>query len=142
MATKKQETKGFDLADLKPTSDTIVVELKHPITGEDLVKDDGTVMSIEVYAPYAKEYKKVFHEQANKRLQKRSKSGKTDFTYEEIEEGSLDLLTKATVNWNLQFGGANLPFSIGKAKEIYDEYFWIKEQVMEAQGNLENFMKN
>lgn len=142
MAIKKQETKGFDLADLKPTLDTITVELKHPITGEDLIKDDGTVMSIEVFAPYAKDYKKVFHEQANKRLKERSKKGKVDFTYEEIEDGSLDLLARTTASWNLQLGGTNLPFSVAKAKEIYDEYFWIKEQVMEAQSDLENFMKN
>lgn len=142
MTAKKQESKGFDLSDLKPTSDTITVELKHPIIGEELIKDDGTVMSIEVYAPYAKGYKKVFHEQANKRLKERSKKDKIDFTYEEIEDGSLELLAKTTVSWNLQLGGANLPFSVGKAKEIYDDYFWIKEQVMEAQSNLENFMKS
>lgn len=139
MATKK--TQGFDLNDLKPTSDTIVVELKHPITDEPLLMDSGSPMSVTVMAPYSAGYKKVFHDQANKRIQRNAKKAK-EITYEEIEEGSLDLLSRTTVEWSLQLGGSSLAFSQAKAKEIYSDFFWIKDQVLEAQGDLANFMKS
>ena len=49
----------MDLKDLTPNLDDVVVEIKHPSTGDTLKNDDGTVMTITVLAPHSKEYKKL-----------------------------------------------------------------------------------
>mgnify|MGYP000311252868 CR=1 FL=1 len=74
-----------DLASMIPTDDTIVVNLKHPLTEEPLTKDDGKEMTITVYAPHSSIYKAVVHEQTNKRIQKAAKGKKITFTAEELE---------------------------------------------------------
>lgn len=154
MATKKQETKGFSLSKLKPASDTITVELKFPFTdevlgyvkGEPIPDLNGNPQYITVYANYSREYRKFAHEQAVNRMNKLSQGNgpkkATTITFDEYEDGSTELLAKTTVGWSLEDDGKLLPLSVESAKEIYDTYFWIKEQVMEAQSNLENFMKS
>lgn len=124
-----------DLADLKPKSDTIEVILRHPTTGETLFNEDKTEMSITVYLPHSAEYKAAVFEQTNKRIKKK----KMEFTAEDIEEASLTLLAKATKDWDITFGGEKPKFSVGKAKEIYDEVFWIKSQIEEAVAEAEDF---
>ncbi len=60
----------MDLKNLTPTSDTIEVILVHPNTLEPLM-NEGTKkreMSITLHAPHSKEYKKLVHEQTDKRL--------------------------------------------------------------------------
>jgi hypothetical protein len=131
----------MDLLDLTPKSDEIVVTIKHPATGEVLKNDDKSDMTITVYAPHSKEYKKVLHEMTNKRLKKMQQKGKNEITAEEIEEATLDTLSKTTKEWNITYGGEVPKMSVAKAKEIYDSVFWIKAQIEEAIESSLDFMK-
>lgn len=131
----------MDLLDLTPKTDEIVVAIKHPTKGEVLKNDDGSDMTITLYAPYSKEYKKVLHEMTNKRLKKMQAKGKNEITAEEIEEATLDTLAKTTKEWNITFGGEVPKLSVAKAKEIYDTVFWIKAQIEEATESSLDFMK-
>lgn len=131
----------MDLLDLTPKTDEIVVAIKHPIKGEVLKNDDGSDMTITLYAPYSKEYKKVLHEMTNKRLKKMQSKGKNEITAEEIEEATLETLAKTTKEWNITFGGEVPKLSVAKAKEIYDTVFWIKAQIEEATEASLDFMK-
>ena len=131
----------MDLLDLTPKSDEIVVTIKHPATGEVLKNDDKSDMTITVYAPHAKEYKKVLHEMTNKRLKKMQQKGKNEITAEEIEEATLDTLAKTTKGWNITYGGEVPKLTVAKAKEIYDSVFWIKAQIEEAIESSLDFMK-
>ena len=59
----------MDLKNLTPASDTIEVILVHPNTLEPLMNEGSdNEMSITLYAPHSKEYKKLVHEQTDKRL--------------------------------------------------------------------------
>lgn len=131
----------MDLLDLTPKSDDIVVTIKHPATGEVLKNDDKSDMTITVYAPHSKEYKKVIHEMTNKRLKKMQAKGKNEITAEEIEEATLETLAKTTKEWNITYGGEVPKLSVAKAKEIYDSVFWIKAQIEEAIESSLDFMK-
>lgn len=131
----------MDLLDLTPKTDEIVVAIKHPTKGEVLKNNDGSDMTITLYAPYSKEYKKVLHEMTNKRLKKMQSKGKNEITAEEIEEATLDTLAKTTKEWNITFGGEVPKLSVAKAKEIYDTVFWIKAQIEEATESSLDFMK-
>lgn len=130
-----------DLAAMIPTDDTIVVELKHPVTEEILTKDDSKPMTITVYAPHSSVYKSQMHEQTNKRIQKASKGKKVTFTAEELENTTLELLAKTTKDWSIQLNGKSPKYSVGEAIELYAKLPWLKQQVLEAQEDYTAFLK-
>jgi hypothetical protein len=131
----------MDLKDLTPKLDDIVVEIKHPNTGDALKNDDGTPMTITVLAPHSKEYKKLQHEQISKRIKKAQKSKSEEIDYSDIEEATLEVLSKATKSWDITFGGEKPEFTIAKAKSIYEEVFWIKDQIEEEVSESMSFTK-
>ena len=129
----------MDLKDLTPDSETVTCTIVHPIQREPLKNDDGSDMVIELYAPYADEYKKVLFEQQNKRISK-VKGGKVEIKAEELEEAGIDLLSKVTKSWNITYGGEQPKLSAKKAKEVYKEVFWIRQQLEDAVDNSVAFM--
>ena len=131
----------MDLSTLLPTSDTITVILKHPVTDDVLMKDDGTEMSVTVYAPHSKEYKAAIREQTNKRIQKAQKNKKITFTAEEIDTASVELIAKTTKDWDLIFNKKQLKFSVAEATDLYQKLPWLKDQVIEAQEDYTSFLK-
>jgi len=130
-----------DLASMIPTDDTIVVNLKHPLTEEPLTKDDGKEMTITVYAPHSSVYKTVVHEQTNKRIQKAAKGKKITFTAEELENTTLEMLAKTTKDWSIQLSGKSPKFSVAEAIEVYSKLPWLKQQVIEAQEDYSAFLR-
>lgn len=68
-------------------------------------------------------------------------------TAEDIDEKAVELLVLCSTGWRsgdektLTYKGENLPFTVANAKRIYTEQLWIRRQVDEAIGDLENFMK-
>lgn len=131
----------MDLSNLLPTSDTITVILKHPVTDDVLMKDDGVEMSVTVYAPHSKEYKAALYEQTNKRIQKAQKSKKITFTAEEIDLTTVELVAKTTKDWDLIFNKKPLKFSVAEATDLYQKLPWLKDQVLEAQEDYTSFLK-
>jgi hypothetical protein len=62
-------------------------------------------------------------------------------TYEKIEAEAIELLAVCTTGWrNVEYRGVTLPFSQVNAAVIYRDLPWIREQVDEAIGDIENFM--
>lgn len=131
----------MDLKDLKPKSDTVEVEIVHPNTLEPLKNEDGSTMTITMYAPHSKEYKAVVHEQTNKRLKQSQKNKRMELTAEDLERAGLELLAKATKSWNITFGGKQPKYSVDAAIDIYDEVFWIRDQIEEAINESLDFTK-
>ena len=134
----------MDLMNLVPTTDEIEVVLKHPATFETLKNDDGSEMTITVYAPHSKEYKAAVHEQTNIRIKQMQKSGRnnTTITAEELEAASINMLAKTTKGWNITFEGKKPKFAVDTAKTIYDKVFWIKDQIEEAVAGSEVFTQD
>jgi hypothetical protein len=131
----------MDLMNLKPTSDTVEVKLVHPNTGDTLKNDDKTDMTITVHASHSKEYKTVLHEQTNKRLKAMQSGKKQEITAQDMEEATLTLLSKVTADWNITYGGEKPKLTVAKAKDLYDEVFWIKDQIEEAVADSLDFTK-
>lgn len=131
----------MDLKDLKPKSDTVEVDIVHPTTLEPLNNEDGSTMSITLYAPHSKEYKALVHEQTNKRLKQVSKTKKSEITAEELERTGIELMAKATKDWNITFDGDQPKFSVELAIKVYDEIFWIRDQIEEAVSNSLDFTR-
>lgn len=131
----------MDLSSLIPTTDTITVIIKHPVTDEPLLKDDGTEMSIEVYAPHSAQYKAVVHEQTNKRLQKAMKNKKTALSAEDVEMMTSDLVVKTTKSWDIQVNKKTPKFSVAEAQDLYSKLPWLKQQIIDAQEDYSSFLK-
>lgn len=131
----------MDLMNLKPASDIVEVTLVHPNTGDALKNDDKSGMTITVHASHSKEHKAVLHEQTNKRLKAMQAGKKQEFTAQDIEEATLTLLSKITVEWNITYGGEKPKLTVTKAKELYDEVFWIKDQIEGALADSLDFTK-
>ena len=124
----------MDLSKIVPKSDVITVTLLYPGTDTVLENDDKTPMTITLYAPHTKEYKAVVYEQANKRI----KDQKKEFTVQDYENSSLDLLVGITKEWDITYGGEKPKLNKKKAREVYSSEagFWIIDQL---QGGLNSF---
>lgn len=131
----------MDLKDLTPSLDDVVVEIKHPATGEVLTNEDGTNMTIHILAPHSKEYKKAQHEQINKRLKKAQMGNNKELDYADIEEATLEVLSKTTKAWNITYDGEMPELTVKKARDLYEGVFWIKDQLEEAVSNSMDFTK-
>ena len=53
----------------------------------------------------------------------------------------MTLLSKITVEWNITYGGEKPKLTVTKAKELYDEVFWIKDQIEGALADSLDFTK-
>lgn len=129
----------IDLKDLTPKSETVVVELLNPVDLQPL----GA--SIELYAPHTAEYKKVVYEQQNKRLKKmREKKNPNDLELDvaEMEYDAIDLMARTTKSWDIKYGGVKPKLTVEKAREIYNDVFWIRNQVEAAWADTVNFTKS
>mgnify|MGYP003642873999 FL=1 len=131
----------MDLKDLTPSLNDLVVEIKHPATGDVLKNDDGTSMTITILAPHSKEYKKAQNEQINKRLKKAHKSKSQEVDYSDIEEATLEVLSKTTKSWDITYGGEKPKLTAARAKDLYEEVFWIRSQLEEVVTDAMDFTK-
>lgn len=134
----------MDLMNLIPTTDAIEVVIKHPSTFEPLLNDDGTEMTITVFAPHSKEYKTAVHEQTNIRLKQMQKGGRNNntITAEELEAAGIKMLAKTTKDWNITFDGEQPKFTVASAQKLYEKVFWVREQIEEAVAETEVFTQD
>lgn len=124
---------------LKPTSDTVEVILKHPNTLDPLLNDDGSEMTVTLHASHSKEYKKIVHEQQDRRIKMMQKKAKSQISAQDIERDATDLLAKVTAGWDITYGGEKPKLTVTKAKEVFTEVFWIREQIEEAFSDSMDF---
>lgn len=129
----------MDLKDFAPKSDEVEVVVKHPKNGEPLTNKDGSNMVIVLHAPHSKAYKEAMYEQTNKRLKVAQSSGDMNLTAQDLEEASLELLSKATKSWKITYDDKQPKLTAAKAKAIYEELFWLKPQLEEALNNSQAF---
>jgi hypothetical protein len=123
----------MDLKNLKPVSDTVEVILVHPETFESFTNEDGSEMSITLYAQHSKEHKSAMHEIQNRRIQKMQKGKKSaTFLSEDFENEQVEVLAKSTKDWDITYDGKKVKFSVEKAMEIYAELFVVRNQLEEA----------
>jgi len=131
-----------DLKDLTPKSDTVVVTLKHPSTGTILGNEDGSPMTITLHAPHTKSYKKVMYGKTQDRIEKIKETGDKKIDFDELEDITLSTLAEVTTEWNITYDGKKPTLSVKKAIEIYNEVFWIRNQIEEAISDNVDFTKD
>jgi hypothetical protein len=131
----------MDLANLKPKSEVTEILLKHPNTLEPLPNEDGSEMSVTVALPHSKRYKVAMHDQQNRRINAVQKKGSMNYTAEDLERDSIELLAKITENWDITYNNEKPKLTVAKAKEVYSEVFWLRDQIEEALTESLDFTK-
>jgi len=114
-------------------SDTAEVTIKHPKTGEPLD------MVVTVAGNASEEYRKVRTELAKRRIE-----STRSITVEELETSAMRLLVACVKGWKgIQMAGVDYPYSAANAKELLSNpgYFWLKEQIETAVGDVANFIQ-
>lgn len=132
----------MSLLSVGKTKDTTDVLLYHPSTYEPLLNGDGTQMSITVHGRYSARYKKITHEQQNRRLMSAQRSGgKLNLTAEELEASALEILVKCVDGWNVTLDKELEAFSEDKVREVFITMPWVREQVDAAFGDISAFLE-
>jgi hypothetical protein len=136
------KSKGFDLGSI----DTIAacnkpfdVEIIHPVT------QDKTGVIFRVVGKDSDVYRGKIKAIANENLTRdalMARRGKQDIpNIDKMEARNIDALVAATVGWeNVELDGEVLEFSAANARKVYTRILPVREQVLEAINDLENFM--
>lgn len=137
--------KAFDFSSLDTAAacdKPFRLEFVHPVTKAPLG------CGVEVLGKDSATFKEHVRKRANERLRKQamqSRRGKDNEvpTIEAIEAEAIDLLVACTtgVFGDLQVDGAPVSYSPDNVRSLYARFSWAREQVDEAIGDLENFIK-
>lgn len=131
----------MDIGNIKPQSDTIEVFITHPQTGEIIKNDDGSEMTITLYAPHSQEYRSASYNQQNKYLKALQGNKKNFLSAEDVEKSIIELYANVTKSWDITYGGEKPKLTTEKAKEIYRELFWLRDQLAGALDESVGFTK-
>lgn len=125
----------MDLNDFLPTTDEVVVELKHPKTKEPIG------MSVTLYATHTKEFKEAQYKLIDTALAKRAKV-KEDYipSAKETDENRILQLAEITKSWDIKQDGKPVKLSVEKAVEIYNKLPFVRSQLETALEEFEDFI--
>lgn len=126
----------MDLKDFEPKSDTLTISLLD--SNGNPIADENSAFTIDLYKAHTTQARKVLYE-LNDRAIERKRDAKT----EEVYGDYYDKAARLTAGWDLIYDGAPLPFSVEKARELYEKFPWIIEQVYKAinESESDSFMK-
>lgn len=115
------------------------MEVLHPTTGV------PTGVTITLVGIDSKIYQDAQHKINNKRMKSSFRRAGVRFqvTSEEIEQETIELLARCTLDWeDVDWGGKSLPFTYENAKMIYSELAWLREQCAAFIEDRGNFLQN
>lgn len=147
------KTKGFDLGSIDTVRDCNAgaeIELRHPTTNKPL----GVFVSILGRDSDAfRDMAKAQHDADERKAFAARKRGKTPEpkTADEQEVEAVELLAAVVTGWRTEidgksvdtitFGEEELAFNGNNVKKVLNKLLWVRRQIDEELGNLENFTK-
>ncbi len=123
-----------------------------------------TGIFIKVLGKHSEVFRDIVRERTNTRLAAQAAAKRQGEDYEEnmtaetVEANAVELLTACTLGWRsetpavtksgkptskevIKLGGKELTFTVANCKDLYTRFIWLREQVDNAVGSLENFIK-
>ena len=70
-----------------------------------------------------------------------NKSKNSVVSSSDIDRDAIELLAKITKSWDITYGGEKPKLTVSKAKEVYSEVFWLRNQVEGALLDSVDFTK-
>lgn len=123
--------------------ETFTFELRHYSTNEVLLDENDKPITIEVYGRPSKFFRKMeleFEREQFEGLQnRRRKRGEPDITIDEVKEKADYMLASSIKSWTLDFGNGVEPLDVENVLRIFEDYYWIKEQIDYEVNLKENF---
>lgn len=162
MVDKTAPDNILDLASLDSTTASDAgakIPILHPISKEPI----GIFVTI--LGKHSTTFRELVRERINKRIQQESLAAKRGKildprTAEQVEQEALEMLVACTIGWETEiyegegkerkiketkpsilFDGQDLPFNPQNGLLVYSRMIWLREQVDNAIGDLENFIK-
>lgn len=126
----------FDLGKLPGATDKERMNVCHPGTGEPLLGDDGENVFIELYGKDSDQYRKAQRSISDRRLKSRSGS----MTAERLEAEANEVLAHCVADWNIVVGGEVPECTFKNARDMFNRFKWLKEQVDEFIAERANFL--
>lgn len=132
----------MDLANLdlsKRSENQAVLTVQHPITTEDMVDDQGNLVTITLLGMESAIAKRMTKARAQKQLN--SRKSKQDL--DEMREFTINLLSKLVVaSSGFKENGIEIDLADeSTAVRIFTQYAWLREQVDEFLMDRANFYK-
>lgn len=132
----------MDLSTRKATSETAVVELYDPETGEVLRNADGLPMTVTIYGRESKHYRQVDHDITNRNISKAQRAGRVNVTAAQLEAQERERVARCIEAWAITYEGMSPPpLSVGEAERILEDLPWVQEQLVTAMTNRAAFFK-
>jgi hypothetical protein len=129
----------MDLSTLEPTTDSVPVPLRHPVTNEKLLAAGGAPITVNIVGMDSEQFRTRHRAIINRRL---SAGKKAKVTAEEIEAESIDTIAACITGWQqIELDGKPLEYSKGAAKTLLTRLPWLREQLDEAIADRANFLK-
>ena len=119
--------------DLKESA---TVYLKHPGTGDKLLDDNKTPMTVTVYGAHSNEFRRLMLEVKRNHAAKERDEDSFDESYEEAAEFLADL----TIDWNIQLDGENPEPKRETVIDLYKTRKWVRQQVEGFLYDQRNFL--
>lgn len=121
------------------TKDVSTVEILDPTTELPLLDEKGNAVTVDLFGPGSMQYRNAVNALQNRAL----KRGKKQMSPELLRSESIELLSSAIAgsSGNIEYNG-----EIVKTKDQWVELLsdsnldWLRNQIAEAQGELENFL--
>lgn len=128
----------FNLDSLALKTESILVELRHPVTDEPLLTDKKEKVGIYVYGTASEQYRDAVSAMQRRALAR----GKKQVSVEVMKDEAVALLVAVSEKaLNLEYAGkpVNSPESF---RSLYadPQFSWLKEQVDTAVGETANFL--
>lgn len=132
----------MDLLVEAAVKDKISVELKKPGTDETIMNDDGTPMTVMLYGPYSKTYRRISFENQNKHLSRFRKGAESELSVEELDEMMFNLIVKCVADWDITAGGEKPECTETKVRELLEALPPIRDQLQLAINDTKAFLGN
>ena len=150
-AGKEAGNKAFDIGAIdtvKGSDEGARIELTHPFNGS------KTGVFIKVLGKHSTTFRELVRERSNRRVKLEAHAARRGKpmeprTAEQLEADAIELLVACTLGWDsgdeakqvIPYKGEELAYNVPNCKRVYTEMIWVREQVDNAIGDLENFIK-
>jgi hypothetical protein len=132
----------MDLSSLDTATNTAVMEVRHPVTGEPLLTDDDLPITITLLSSDSDEYETAMHDAQRSAARA---AAQTDGIADPAgtTRRAIAVLVRCIVGWeNIIVDGEELPYSRSNAGTLLTKVRFIREQVSKFVANRANYLED
>lgn len=135
---------SFKISALKAKTNSVPVAVKHPVTGEDLVDDQGKVVYVYLYGKASKQYRDFNDARLKKALEQQKIAKKItppDLTVDKIRKDAIEFSVACSDHIDMVDDNDQEINTAEAFTKLYSDpdFYWLLDQVNAAIENDSNF---